>query len=207
MVEIWGQVAQKVPNLNLGPGRERREDLNHPDWADPLPPPAVEITDAGPDSRTDQTEREGEASPTLPSGSAPTRSWSLVEQGPEDTPVKAKDLFPTTPDFPLRVVAAVKRTGNAGQSRIHLLNDEGTAVGCGWRPAASVLDYMTEQEAYGKCERCFKRYGFPADWVLEPAEVPTLQEDSDSSTDSGSETDDSVDTQSETEVVALPLGA
>ena len=24
VVEIWGQVAQKVPNLNLGPGRERR---------------------------------------------------------------------------------------------------------------------------------------------------------------------------------------
>ena len=114
VVEIWGQVAQKVPNLNLGPGRERREDLNHPDWADPLPPPAVK----------DQTEGEGEASPTVPSGSAPsTRSWSLVEQGPEDTPMKAKNLFPTTPDFPLRVVAAVKRTGNAGQSRIHLLND------------------------------------------------------------------------------------
>ena len=90
VVEIWGQVAQKVPNLNLGPGRERREDLNHPDWADPLPPPAVDITDAGPDGRKDQTEREGEASPTVPSGSAPsTRSWSLVEQGPEDTPVKA----------------------------------------------------------------------------------------------------------------------
>ena len=127
--------------------------------------------------------------------------------------MKAKDLFPATPDLPLRVVAAVRRTGNAGQSRIHLLNVEGTAVGCGWRPAASkiqelsVLDYMTEQEAYGKCERCFKRYGFPADWALEPAEVPTLQEDSDSSADSGSETDDSVDTQSETEVVALPLAA
>ena len=30
VVEVWGQVAQKVPNLNLGPGRERREDLNHP---------------------------------------------------------------------------------------------------------------------------------------------------------------------------------
>ena len=93
--------------------------------------------------------------------------------------MKAKDLFPATPHLPL------KRTANAGQSRIHLLNDEGTAAGCGWRPAASkiqelsVLDYMTEPEAYGKCERCFKRYGFPADWVLEPAEVPTLQEDSD----------------------------
>ena len=43
-----------------------------------------------------------------------------------------------------------------------------------------MLDYMSEPEAYGKRERCFKRYGFPADWVLEPAEVPTLQEDSDS---------------------------
>ena len=122
-------------------------------------------------------------------------------------------MNPTTPDFPLRVVAAVKRTGNAGQARIHLLNDEGTAVGCGWRPAASkiqelsVLDYMSEPEAYGKCERCFKRYGFPADWVLEPAEVPTLQEDSDSSADLGSETDDLVDTQSKTEVVAILLEA
>ena len=161
---LWRSGA-KVPNLNLGPGRERREDLNHPDWADPLPPPAVDITDAGPEGREDQTEREGAS---VPSGSAPsTRSWSVVEHGPKDTPVKAKDLFPATPDLLLRVVAAVKRTGNAGQSRIHLLNVEGTAVGCGWRPAASkvqelsVLDYMTEQEAYGKCERCFKRHGFP----------------------------------------------
>ena len=59
-----------------------------------------------------------------------------------------------------------------------------------------MLDYMSEPEAYG-----FRRYGFPADWALEPAEVPTLQEDSDSSAD----TDDLVDTQSETEVVALPV--
>ena len=111
VVEIWGQVAQKVPNLNLGPGRERREDLNHPDWADPLPPPAVDITDAGPEGREDQIEREGEASPSVPSGSAPSaRSWSVVEHEPGDTPVKAKDLFPATPDLPLWVVAAVKRT-------------------------------------------------------------------------------------------------
>ena len=29
VVEIWGQVAQKVPNLNLGPGRER---VRHQQW-------------------------------------------------------------------------------------------------------------------------------------------------------------------------------
>ena len=68
VVEIWGQVAQKVPNLNLGPGRERREDLNHPDWADPLPPPAVDITDAGPEGREDQTEREGRHPLQYPQG-------------------------------------------------------------------------------------------------------------------------------------------
>ena len=148
---------------DLGPGsaegpqpepRARQGTQGGLESPDPLPPPAVDITDAGPEGREDQIEREGEASPSVPSGSAPSaRSWSVVEHEPGDTPVKAKDL-------PLWVV--VKRTGNAGQSRIHL-NVEGTAVGCGWRPAASkvqelsVLDYMTEQEAYGKCERCFKR--------------------------------------------------
>ena len=97
VVEIWGQVAQKVPNLNLGPGRERREDLNHPDWADPLPPPAVDITDAGPESREDQIEKDGEASPLVPSGSAPSaRSWSVVEHEPGDTPVKGRGMWLAT---------------------------------------------------------------------------------------------------------------
>ena len=32
--------------------------------------------------------------------------------------MKAKDLFPTNMDLPLRVVAAVKRTGNAGPSGV-----------------------------------------------------------------------------------------
>ena len=90
VVEIWGQVAQKVPNLNLGPGRERREDLNHPDWADPLPPPAVDITDAGPEGREDQIEKEGEASPSVPSRkrtigsimvSGGTRTWGHTSEG------------------------------------------------------------------------------------------------------------------------------
>ena len=76
------------------PRSRRREDLIHPDWADPLPPPAVDITDAGPEGREDQIEKEGEASPSVPSGSAPSaRSWSVMEHETGDTPVKAKDLF------------------------------------------------------------------------------------------------------------------
>ena len=183
VVEIWGQVAQKVPNLNLGPGKERREDLNHPDWADPLPPPAVDITDAGPEGREDQIEKEGEASPSVPSGSAPSaRSWSVVEHEPGDTPVKAKDLFPATPDLPLRVVAAVKRTGNAGQSRIHLLNVEGTAVGCGWRPAASKVQELLVLD-YRQVRKLLQAAWVPGGLGTGAGRGPTLQEDSDSSAD------------------------
>ena len=49
---------------------------------------------------------------------------------------------------------------------------------CGLCPKLSVSDYVAEPETYGKCERCFKGHGFPERWLLEPAEVPTLQEDS-----------------------------
>ena len=70
-----------------------------------------------------------------------------------------------------------------------------------------MLDYMTEQEAYGKCKRCFKRLGSRRTGHWSRQRSHTLQEDLDSSANSGSETDDSVDTQSETEVVALPLVA
>ena len=71
VVEIWGQVAQKVPNLNLGPGRERREDLSHPDWADPLPPPAVEITDAGRTATRTKQKGKGRRPPQHPQRTIP----------------------------------------------------------------------------------------------------------------------------------------
>ena len=89
---LWRSGARYQPEPRSRQGTQ--EDLNHPDWADPLPPPAVNITDAGPEGREDQIEKEGEASFSVPSGSAPSaRSWSVVEHEPGDTPVKAKDLF------------------------------------------------------------------------------------------------------------------
>ena len=36
VVSIWQRVASKVDTLNMKPGRERREDLNHPDWDEPI---------------------------------------------------------------------------------------------------------------------------------------------------------------------------
>ena len=108
------------------------------------------------------------SSTVLPAGCVGVRTSGLSEAETGSEP-KVSPANACWPAFSLR----------DWRSRIHLLNDEGTAVGCGWRPAASkiqelsVLDYMTEPEAYGKRERCFTGLG--------TAEAPTLQEDSDSS--------------------------
>eukprot|EP00435_Cladocopium_sp_Y103_P059424 s598_g21.t1 len=199
VVSIWNQVAAKVPRLDLDPGKERREDLNHPDWNDPAP---VEIPD-------------GEAPDEHPPGAYDTpesgRSsrWSLVDP-PVEHP-SPTELFPDLSQHDLRVVVTVAKATAVGLYRIHLLTDEGVAVGCGWRPKAGAitelthLDFSREPKAYGKCTRCFKGHSFPATWTQEEEVVADAHLDSSSDPDTGSDTDDSVDTGSEQEGVQLPL--
>ena len=55
-----GPGSAEGPQPEPRAGRERREDLNHPDWADPLPPPAVDITDAGPEGREEHEPGDGQ---------------------------------------------------------------------------------------------------------------------------------------------------
>ena len=101
------------------------------------------------------------------------------------------------------------KTSGTGQYRLHLINQEGVAVGCGWRPKSSNIedilpeDYHRDPLSYGKCARCFKHHEFPEDWGMDSRAVDDAQVDSSSSVDSDSETDDSVDTGSEAEGVCL----
>ena len=44
VTRVWEEVALKLPSLNLGGARLVREDLDHPDWEDPM---VVTIDDAG----------------------------------------------------------------------------------------------------------------------------------------------------------------
>ena len=44
VTRVWEEVANKLPSLNLGGARLVREDLDHPDWEDPM---VVTIDDAG----------------------------------------------------------------------------------------------------------------------------------------------------------------
>ena len=196
VVDIWSKVAGQVGRLNLGAGRERREDLEHPDWQDPV---AVDLEAPEPTRRTSAAasphQRDGQDSSA---GRSSLDSWKLVdeqEEGPEP-----KELFPAAASD-LRVVSSQKGSGPHKKLRIHLLNSEGVAVGCGWRPKSGAIqdlnpdDFASDPDGFGKCERCFK---------ADEQEIQTVPQDTDSSLDSGSETDDSVDTESDQEGVDIP---
>eukprot|EP00435_Cladocopium_sp_Y103_P061100 s965_g22.t1 len=186
VVSIWNPVAAKVPRLDLDPGKERREDLNHPDWN-------VQIPDG---------EALGENLPgahDTPESGKSSR-WSIV--GTQVEHPSPTELFPDLSQHGLRVVVTVAKATAVGLYRIHLLTDEGVAVGCGWRPKAGAitelthLDFPREPEAYSKCTRCFKGHTFPATWTQDEEVVADAPLASSSDPGTGSETDDSVDTGS-----------
>ena len=194
VVSIWNKVAAKVSTLNMTSGRERREDLQHPDWDEPV----MDLEAAQP--------TDGEHTSPSKSASSP---WSVVGNEQEAPPPRV--LFKAQAPSDLRVIASRTRTSATGQFRIHLLNMEGTAVGCGWKPKSSSVedlnpdDFYNDLNAYGKCVRCFKAYDFPSDFVGNHQEVTEAPMDTDSSRDSGSDTDDSVDTESDKENICLPI--
>ena len=196
VVSIWQRVASKVDTLNMKPGRERREDLNHPDWDEPI----LDL---------EEEPREGRVPVDTPVRTPGSSSWSAISTD-RDSPAP-KVLFTEPAPGSLRVVSSRTRTTASGQYRIHLLNGEGTAVGCGWRPKSGSVedlspdDFRNEMGLYGKCTRCFKSHDLPLEYQQGPAQVNDAPADSDSSNESGSDTDDSVDTESDKEHIELPL--
>ena len=71
---------------------------------------------------------------------------------------------------PYGCISSCSRTTASGQYRIHLLNQEGTAVGCGWRPKSGSFedfspdDFLNEMALYGKRTRCFKSHDLPGEY-------------------------------------------
>ncbi len=105
------------------------------------------------------------------------------------------------PNGPLRVVSSSRsrKSGPGKTFKIHLLTTENKGVGCGWEPSIDTaqdlnpLDHRSEPDCYQECARCFRLFGFPTDWPLEPQPAEEDSELSSSSADSL--TGDSVDTR------------
>ena len=145
-----------------------REDLDHPDWADPL---VVTIEDGG----TGQPGTlPGKSGTTGGPGSPPERplkptpestgSWETVDEGK----IPADSVADST--GPLRVIATTLRKKGTHLFKVHLLDNQGKTIGCGWSPNLARVneltldEYIANIDSHVCCERCFKNHTFPTDW-------------------------------------------
>ena len=129
--KVWKAVGDKMGILKLdNPQAERRIDLNHEDWADvvdvedetrrQLNLDALETPIAEPSHLAEASDGPFKRRKHTPPSTG-NSSWSLISGGQELPP----------PLGPLRVVSASKKK-SSGQYTVHLLTQEGKAVGCGW---------------------------------------------------------------------------
>ena len=86
------------------------------------------------------------------------------------------------PNGPLRVVSSSRKSGPGGTFKIHLLTTENKGVGCGWQPSINKaqdlnpLDHRSEPLCYQECARCFRLFGFPSDWPVDPQPAEDLRQ-------------------------------
>ena len=163
------------------------------------------------DTETGLLESEGgpnSASTQHTSGSRRTRATTKSSEllRPLFQEIFADEVAP--PVGPLVVVASLRKTGNPPKRKLHLLDRDGRAVGCGWSPDLTKVSSMTKEDYDSEvadlfhCTRCFHRFRLPSDWEVKDA--PAEAVDSDSSVSLSSLTDSSVDTASDSEKVFLP---
>ena len=218
VVDIWGKVLSRLRDINLDPGKEVREHLSHEDWDDKHgPSDHGSPVKSGSFHLVSEDETTEQQSDGLGSGkSKPSaRTARSVEPPHEDLPrrnmfqvVPSDEVLP--PVGPLIVVASLRKTGNPPKRKLHLLDREGRAVGCGWSPDLSKIssmgkeDYENEVGELVQCSRCFLRFTLPNEWLFDVPQDPAVALDSDSSVSFGSLTDSSVDTASECDKVTLP---
>ena len=132
VTRVWEEVALKLPSLNLGGARLVREDLDHPDWEDPM---VVTIDDAGAGQPSTPPGNAPQAGAGEPGNSPPERplrptpestsSWDLVEQGK----VPADSVADST--GPWRVISTTMRRKGAQVFKVHLLDTHGRTIGYG----------------------------------------------------------------------------
>ena len=119
-------------------------------------------------------------------------SWDVIPANKPAITKMAADEVPL-PRGPLTVVATTARKGPTKAYSMHLLDTDGVTVGCGWRPGPLKISELAEQDFPA---RCFRHFTFPSTWMAVEPYAAQISLSSD--------TDESVDTQSDKEAVVLP---
>ena len=179
---IWDQVLQKLPSMQLEAGRAVRVNLGHEDWEDKVECPA------SPKALFKEV-------PDTPPSNA---SWDVIPANKPAITKMAADEVPLP--RPLTVVATTARKGPTKAYSMHLLDTESQWGAAGKISELAEQDFHAEPEVYLGCARCFRHFTFPSTWM---AVEPYAAQDSEASISLSSDTDESVDTQSD-EAVVLP---
>ena len=112
VVRIWDTVLDGARSLSRT-RREVPEDLNHSYWEDPKPTAKQPSVDEDPirDSPVD-----------------------VPSQDPDKVEVSPIDVAELPGEDELKVMVSARPCANRFLGRVHLMNPEGRAVGCGWNP-------------------------------------------------------------------------
>ena len=184
VVRIWDAVMDGARSLAYGRRREVPEDLNHEYWQDPKP-----------------TAKES------PSKEDPIEDWAVEvhSQEHEEVEVSPIDMADLPGEDELRVMVSARPCAKGFMGRVHLMNMEGKAVGCGWNPRPAQVHelsyehYMRDKANYILCYRCFSKETFPREWKA--IHKPVVDDGQATDTQSDSDSNISADTESENEAI------
>ena len=184
VVRIWDAVMDGARSLAYGKRREVPEDLNHEYWQDPKP-----------------TAKES------PSKEDPIEDWAVEvhSQEHEEVEISPIDMADLPGEDELRVMVSARPCAKGFMGRVHLMNTEGKAVGCGWNPRPAQVHelsyehYMRDKANYILCYRCFSKETFPREWKA--IHKPVVDDGQATDTQSDSDSNISADTESENEAI------
>jgi hypothetical protein len=143
----------------------------------------------------------------------PPRTAATPRASPFKAKLTAEQCIPVDtlgpPEGPITVVIRARREKD--KNRIHFFTPFGAGLGCGWTPpnerVVNLLkeDYRGHEDEYMECGPCFASHTFPKSWNDEgPMRHPDLgASDSEVSLSDNSDSDDEVDTASETEATPM----
>ena len=99
-------------------------------------------------------------------------------------------------------MSSSKKARATNQYTVHLLTQEGKAVGCGWEPPSTKALDLSPEDFRKELDSYAQEYSYPKEWHAKVIRTQgALSEGSLSSLSSGSDTLDLVDTESDMEKI------
>jgi len=120
------------------------------------------------------------------------------------------DQVPANVGGPLTPVNNINNTGKSTTKKVHLLKQDGQAVGGGWKPRTSQITQLDEETWASdvnlqSCQFCFRMYSLPLSWTQARAMLAAAEAPSSSCPSSPTESASDVDSGDDVIEPCLPV--